>query len=175
MSPATFLPPSSKPPVKRKKKGKAATALKCLICFLPNLLAEYFPQYLSSYIPSVYLVIYLILVNKSNRTLLIQFSLPLFLYPLLSKSDIKSIFQGFPGGSVSKESAHSAGDLGPIPGSRRSPGGGNGNPVQYSCLGNPMDSGAWQATVQEAVKVWHNLTTEQQHLVSYKENWGLRP
>ena len=38
-------------------------------------------------------------------------------------------------------------DMGPIPGSGRSPGGGHGNPLQYSCLGDPMDSGAWQATV----------------------------
>ena len=42
-----------------------------------------------------------------------------------------------------------AGDLGSIPGSGRSPGEGNGYPFQYSCLGNPMDRGAWQATVHE--------------------------
>ena len=53
---------------------------------------------------------------------------------------------GFPGGSDGKESACSAGDLGTIPGSGRSPGEGNGNPHQYSCLENPMDGGAWQAT-----------------------------
>ena len=54
---------------------------------------------------------------------------------------------GFPGGKESKESACSAGDLGLIPGLGRSPGEGNGNPLQYSCLENPMDRGAWQATV----------------------------
>ena len=54
---------------------------------------------------------------------------------------------GFPGGSDSKESTCNAGDLGSIPGSRRSAGEGNGNPLQYSCLGKPMDRGAWQATV----------------------------
>ena len=48
----------------------------------------------------------------------------------------------FPGGSDSKASACNAGDLGLIPGSRRSPGEGNGNPLQYSCLENPMDGGA---------------------------------
>jgi len=53
----------------------------------------------------------------------------------------------FPGGSDSKESACSAGDLGLIPGLGRSPGVGNGNPLQYSCLENSMDRGAWQATV----------------------------
>ena len=46
-----------------------------------------------------------------------------------------------------KASAYNAGDLGSIPGLGRSPGGGNGNPFQYSCLENPMDGGTWQATV----------------------------
>ena len=45
-----------------------------------------------------------------------------------------------------------AGDMGSIPGSRRSPGEGNGNPLQYSCLGNPMDRGAWWATVHGVTK-----------------------
>ena len=59
---------------------------------------------------------------------------------------------GFPGGSDGKESAHNAGDLGSISGSGRSPGEGNGNPLQYSCLENPMDRGAWRATVHEVAK-----------------------
>ena len=54
---------------------------------------------------------------------------------------------GFPGGSDSKESACNAGDLDLIPGSRRSPGEGNGNPLQYSCLKIAMDGGAWQVIV----------------------------
>ena len=53
----------------------------------------------------------------------------------------------FPDGSVGKESACNARDLGLIPGLGRFPGGGNGNPLQYSCLENPMDRRAWQATV----------------------------
>ena len=53
--------------------------------------------------------------------------------------------EGFPGGSDGKESACSTGDLGLIPGLGRSPGGGHGNPLQYSCLGNHMDRGVWQA------------------------------
>ena len=57
---------------------------------------------------------------------------------------------GFPGGSDGKESACKAGDLGLIPGSGRSPGEGNGNPLQYSCLENPMDRGDWWATVHGA-------------------------
>ena len=62
---------------------------------------------------------------------------------------------GFLGGSVVKNppaSAGDAGDLGSIPGSGRSPGEGNGNPLQYSCLGNPMDRGAWGATVHGVAK-----------------------
>ena len=54
--------------------------------------------------------------------------------------------RGFPGGSDGKESACNAGDLGSIPVSGRSPGEGNGNPLQYSCLENPTE-GAWWATV----------------------------
>ena len=58
----------------------------------------------------------------------------------------------FPGGSEVKVSACNAGDLGSIPGSGRSPGEGNGNPLQYSCLENPMDRGAWWATVHRVTK-----------------------
>ena len=59
---------------------------------------------------------------------------------------------GFPAGSEVKASACNAGDLGSIPGSGRSPGEGNGNPLQYSCLENPMDGGAWWATVHGVTK-----------------------
>ena len=54
---------------------------------------------------------------------------------------------GFPGSSDSKESTCNVGDLDLIPGSGRSPGGGHGNPLQYSRLENPMDGGAWKAIV----------------------------
>ena len=60
--------------------------------------------------------------------------------------------QGFPGSSDSKASAYNAGDLGLIPGLERSPGEGNSNPIQYSCLESPMDRGAWGATVHEVAK-----------------------
>ena len=60
--------------------------------------------------------------------------------------------RGFPGGSDGKEFAYSVGDTGSIPGLRRSPGEGNGNPLQYSCLENPMDRGAWRATVHGVTK-----------------------
>ena len=61
----------------------------------------------------------------------------------------------FPGGAVVKNlpaNAGDAGDMGSIPGSGRFHGEGNGNPLEYSCLGNPMDRGAWQTTV-------HGVTT----------------
>ena len=59
---------------------------------------------------------------------------------------------GFPGGSDSKETACNAGDSGSIPGSGRSLGEGNGSPLQYSCMENSMDRGAWQAIVQWGCK-----------------------
>ena len=57
------------------------------------------------------------------------------------------IEKGFPGSLDGKVSAYNVGDPGSIPGSGRSPGEGNGNPLQYSCLENPMDRGAWWASV----------------------------
>ena len=62
--------------------------------------------------------------------------------------------------SVGEESTCNAGDPGLVPGSRRSPGEGNGNPLQYSCLENPMDRGAWCATVHGVTRVGHNLETK---------------
>ena len=59
-----------------------------------------------------------------------------------------------------KETACNAGDLGSIPGLGRCPGEGNGNPLQYSCLENPMDRGAWQATVHGVPRVRHDLVTK---------------
>ena len=60
---------------------------------------------------------------------------------------------GFPGGSDGKESANNAGDVGSVPGSGRSPGEGNGNVLQYSCMKNPVDRGACQATVYGDARV----------------------
>ena len=71
-----------------------------------------------------------------------------------------SYFGGFPCSSVGKESAYHTGDLGSIPWSGRSPGEGNGNPLQYSCLKNPMDRGAWQAIVHGVARVGHDLATK---------------
>ena len=59
---------------------------------------------------------------------------------------------GFLGGSAVKNPPANAGDVESIPGLGKSPGGGNGNPLQYSCLGNPTDRGAWQDTVHRVAK-----------------------
>ena len=66
---------------------------------------------------------------------------------------------GFPGSSDSKASAYNVGDPGSIPGSGRSPGKGNGNLLQYSCLENPMDRGAWWATVHWVAKIYVCILT----------------
>ena len=60
--------------------------------------------------------------------------------------------RGFPDGSDGKESARNAGDPGSIPGSGRTPGEGDGNPLQYSCLENSMDRGAWRAAVHRVAE-----------------------
>ena len=64
-------------------------------------------------------------------------------------------------------------DPGSIPGLGRSPGGGNGTPLQYSCLENPMDRGAWRATVQGVTKSWARLGPHM-HVTSLAEPWGSR-
>ena len=69
---------------------------------------------------------------------------------------------GFPFYSAGKESICNAGDAGFIPGSGRSPEGGHDNPLQYSCLENPMDRGAWQATVHGVARVRHDLVIKTQ-------------
>ena len=70
----------------------------------------------------------------------------------VGKPVIPSEVQGFPGRSDGKASAYNAGDPGSIPGSGRSPGEGHGNPLQCSCLENPVDGGAWWATVHGIAK-----------------------
>ena len=67
----------------------------------------------------------------------------------------------FPRGSVVKNLPASAGDAGSISGLGRSPGEGNDNPLQYPCLGNPMDRGAWRATVPGVARVGQDLATKQ--------------
>ena len=80
---------------------------------------------------------------------------------------------GFPGGSDSKECVRNVGDLGSIPGLGRSPGAGNGNPLQYSCLENPTDRGAWWATVHGVAKSRTRLSPHAQKLKYCKLGWGI--
>ena len=75
---------------------------------------------------------------------------------------------GFLHSSVGKESACNAGDLNSIPGLGRSPGEGNGNPLQCSCLENPMDRGAWWATVHGTARVGHELPTNSKTVLKIK-------
>ena len=79
----------------------------------------------------------------------------------------------FPGGSDGKESACKEGDMGLIPGSGRSPGEGNGNPFQYSCLGNFMDGGAWQAIGHRVSKSQTGLSDFHFHKASLEGPGGL--
>ena len=80
--------------------------------------------------------------------------------------------KGFPGSSDGKASAYNMGDLGSIPGLGRSPGEGNGNPLQYSCLENPMDQGAWWATVHGVAKSWTRLS-DFTHFIQLTKNHRL--
>ena len=78
----------------------------------------------------------------------------------------------YPGGSEGKAPACNAGDPGSIPGLGSSPGEGNGNPLQYSCLENPMDGRAWWATVHGVAKSWARLSklTSLHFTAIYKSN-----
>ena len=80
-----------------------------------------------------------------------------FLYLLIACCISELGLKDFPVGSDSKASTYDAGDPGSIPGSGRAPGEGNGNPLQYSCLENPTDRGAWQAAVHRVAKSWIRL------------------
>ena len=84
-----------------------------------------------------------------------------YLCAITSSSRNYKKYKGFPGGSDSKESACNAGDQGSIPGSGRSPGEGNGYPLQYSCLEKSTDRGAWQATLHGVAKSQTQLMTQE--------------
>ena len=77
---------------------------------------------------------------------------------------LRCTVETFPGGSVVKNLPSNAGDLGLIPGSGRSPGEGNGYPLQYSWLGNLTDRGALQSMKSQSVETWDLATKQQQHL-----------
>ena len=90
---------------------------------------------------------------------LIRLSLPFNKIKLKSQKYKTMSSTGFPHSSVGKESFCSAGDTSLISGLGKSPGEGNGNPFQYSCLDYPMDRGAWQAIVHGVTRVGHDLAT----------------
>ena len=73
---------------------------------------------------------------------------------------------GFPGNSAVKEFTCNAGDMGSTPGSGSFPGEGNGNPLRYSCLENPMDREVWWTTVHGVARIRHDLATKQQQKLS---------
>ena len=74
--------------------------------------------------------------------------------------NILNNIRDFPGDSEVKNLPADAGDVDSVPGLGRSPGGGNGNPFQYSCLENSMDRGAWQAAVHRITKSWTHLSMD---------------
>ena len=85
---------------------------------------------------------------------------------------IRISIRGFPGGTAVKNPPANAGDArdaDSIPGSRRSPGEGNGNPLQHFCLENSMDRGAWRATVAGVAKSWAQLSTQANKLKHFRE------
>ena len=88
-------------------------------------------------------------------------SCPTLCDPIVGCHCLLRLHQLFPGNSVGKESACSAGDPGSVPASGRSPGEGNGKPLQYPCLENPLDRGAWLAAVHGVTKSWVRLSNYQ--------------
>ena len=99
--------------------------------------------------------------QKSQQTVLSAFAREI---NFLSRTTLEMSMEGkgLPGGSVVKDPPANLGDSGSIPGSGRSPGEWNGNPLQYPCLGNLMDRGAWPATICGAAKSQTQLTKQQQ-------------
>ena len=107
----------------------------------------------------------LIYISSTKKHTSPFYNLPSCFHSILGLS-LKSAFSIFIS-SVSKESACNAGDPGLIPGLGRSPGEGNGNPLQCYCPKNPMDRGAWQATVHGVARVGHNLVAKERERELY--------
>ena len=115
------------------------------------------PKQLGMHTYGMYLYLYGIYIYISHKDIR-TYNTDVSFFPRLKHGFRSRVFgpcwhiMDFPGGSGSKASAYNAGDPGWIPGWGRSPGEGNGNPFQYSCLENPMDGGAWLATVHGVAK-----------------------
>ena len=101
-------------------------------------------------IPTFYLVVQLVRIHLQCRRP--QFDSWAGKFPWWRDRPPTPVFLGFSGGSDGKESTCNAGDVGSVPGLGRSPGEGHGDPLQYSCLENPMDGGAWRAAVHGVKK-----------------------
>ena len=101
-------------------------------------------------------------MHRHTDTLSHRHTHTLFFSPTNSKLSVWRFYK-LPRWLSGKESTYQAVDSGSIPGSGRSPEEGNDNPLQYSCLGNPMGRRAWQATVQGVTRVRHSWGTKQQH------------
>ena len=108
---------------------------------------------------SVSVNLFLLCYIQSCTLYFLLFSLTFCVFDFISY-----IFKGFSYSSVGKEFACSAGNLGSIPGLGRSPGKGNGNPLQYPCLENLMDRGAWWAAVRGVAKSQTQLNTKSSHM-----------
>ena len=126
-----------------------------------------------SLIATIWLVISFflsILFNKLNLHCIYPLHLLLFTKPslswMMSLGTLWWCFEGFPGSADGKEYACNVGDTGSIPRWGRSPEERNGNPLQYSCLGNPMKRGAWLATVQRVRHDWATNTLLYSHCVN---------
>ena len=116
---------------------------------MSKVLQRFYPNFSTRYFPLQISVNFVVFVQSFSHSWL--FTTPWTVFPVFH------YFLEFgqthvPGGSDDKESACNVGDLGSIPGSGRFPGGGHGNPLQYSCLGNPTDRGACQPTVHRVAK-----------------------
>ena len=109
-------------------------------------------RFLQSPPPHCLVVVFMEKMDKVVSVVICIYLLEILMF-IQSKTTLCYIWiRGFPRGSVGKESTCNAGDMGSVPGSRRSPVGGCGNRPQYPCLENPMDRGAWQTTVHGVAK-----------------------
>ena len=122
--------------------------ISCLCIFLHSFLKLGYNSYTLKHIRLKYTRVNVLVYSgfyKHHHYLISKHFLP---FTVLAKKSIFTLYiKGFPGGSDGKASACNVGDPGSIPGSGRSSGEGNGNPLQYSCLENSMDGEAWWATV----------------------------
>ena len=100
------------------------------------------------------------LINRLKQPLAFSNFIFSILIRKVHQKEVTLIHKDFPGNSAGIESTCNAGDLGSIPRLGRSPGEGNGNSYQYSCLGNLMDRGAWQAPIHWVTKVRCDLATK---------------